>query len=193
MLLILIFLRESHDLLGVNDSFLFLLSGVFFLVEYFINGNGFTGVSSKVYDMLGGLTLVCAFSCLYLSVKPTAIVADFCLSGGMIFKGTWVLQAGLNLYTSVFGLKGCKVVSFLLNQENVDVKCDLDEDSLRGFALMKLLFVWHAIVVIFACFGLFGLLSCKESLRWGEGNGPLLARIESDSMLMQQFPELELE
>uniref|UniRef100_A0A803KT25 Uncharacterized protein n=2 Tax=Chenopodium quinoa TaxID=63459 RepID=A0A803KT25_CHEQI len=201
VLLILICLREIHDFVCINESFLFLLSGVFFLIDYFINGNGFigvsgngfTGVSSNVYDLLGNLTLICAFSCLYLSIRPTAFLADFFLSSGMIFKGTWVLQAGLNLYTSTFGLKGCKEVSLLPNQMNVDVKCDLDEDSLRGIALMKLLFVWHAIVVIIACLGLLGLLSCKENLRCGEGSGPLLAKIESHSLSMQQLPEFELE
>ncbi|XP_010670951.2 uncharacterized protein LOC104887882 [Beta vulgaris subsp. vulgaris] len=194
VLLILINLRENYDLFAINECFLFVLSGVFFLVEYFIVGNGgFTGVSSNVYGLLGNVTLVCAFCCLYLSIKPTSFLADFVLSSGMVFKGTWVLQAGLNLYTSTFGLKGCQEISLSLNQENVDVKCDLNEDSLRGIALMKLLFVWHAIVVTISCFGLFGLLSCKENLRCGEGSGPLLAKIESHSMLMQQLPDLELE
>ncbi|KAL2921257.1 hypothetical protein RDABS01_012748 [Bienertia sinuspersici] len=192
-LLILIVLRESYDLWAINESFLFVLGGVFFFLEYLINGKGFTGVSSNAYNLLGELTLVCALCCLYLSIKPTAFLADFFLSSGMMFKGTWVLQAGLNFYTSTFGLKGCQEMTMLPNQQNVDVKCDLNEDSLRGIALLNLLFVWHAIVVIIACFGLFGLLSCKENLRRGEGSGPLLANIESRSMLMQQLPEIELE
>ncbi|XP_057535500.1 uncharacterized protein LOC130813674 [Amaranthus tricolor] len=192
-LLLLIILRESYDLFVINESFLFAFGGVCFLVEYFITGNGFNGVSNNVYNLGGYLTLLCAFSCLYLSFKPTTFLADFFLSSGMIFKGTWVLQVGLNLYTSTFGLKGCQQVKLLPNQSNVDVKCDLDEDSMRGIALMKLLFVWHAIVVIIACFGLFGLLSCREKLRCGEGSGPLLAKIDSHSVLMQQLPEFELE
>lgn len=44
-------------------------------------------------------------------------------------------------------------MSMLSIQDFVDVKCDLDEDSLRGIALMNLLFVWHAIVVVVARFG----------------------------------------
>lgn len=172
---------------------MFVLAGVSFLVEYFIDGNGFTGVSSIVYELLGNLTLVCAFSCLYLSIKPTSFLADFFLSSGLIFKGTWVLQAGMNLYTNTFGLKGCHIMSLLPNQDKVDIKCDLDEDSSRGIALMNFLFVGHAIVVLASCFGLFGLLSCNQGLRCNEGGGPLLANVESHSMLMQPLPELEME
>jgi hypothetical protein len=76
-------------------------------------GKGITGVSGAVYDLLGALTLLCAGCCLYLSIKPLAFFAEFLLSAGLVFKGTWVLQTGLSLYTDVFGLKGCR--------KNVDI------------------------------------------------------------------------
>ncbi|KAH9602062.1 hypothetical protein KSS87_007000 [Heliosperma pusillum] len=193
VLLIVIILRESLDLCLINEGFVHVLAGVCFLVEYLINGNGFSGVSSNAYDLLDHLTLVCAFSCLYLSIKPTAFVADFCLSSGLMFKGTWTLQIGLNLYTETFGLKGCHTVSLLQGNDKVDINCDLDVDGLRGVALMNLLFICHAIVVLITCFGLFRLLSCKEGLRCGEGTGPLLPRVESRGMLLQPLPELEMD
>ncbi|XP_074318308.1 uncharacterized protein LOC141655111 [Silene latifolia] len=193
VLLILIILRESFDLCAINEGFVYVLGGVCFLVEYLINGNGFDGVASNVYDMLDHLTLVCAFSCLYLSIRPTAFVADFYLSSGLMFKGTWSLQVGLNLYTETFGLKGCHTVSLLPGNDKVDINCVLDVDGLRGVALMNLLFVCHAIVVLITCFGLFWLLSRKEGLRFGEGTGSLLPRIESRGMLLQPLPELEMD
>ncbi|GAB4843081.1 hypothetical protein Ancab_013060 [Ancistrocladus abbreviatus] len=192
-LLLLIIFRDYIDTLHINESFVFVLAGVCFLVEYWLNGNGFSGVSGCVYGLLGGLTLICACSCLYLSIKPTAFVAEFFLSSGIIFKGTWVLQAGLNLYTDVFGLKGCSKLSVLPRQDKADVKCDIEEDSLRGIALMNFLFIGHAIVVLILVSGLFGLLSCNQNLRWGESSGSLLATLESESMLRRPLSELEIE
>lgn len=192
-LLILIVLREFSDPSSLNESFLFVLGGVGFLLEYFICKNGFSGVSSIVYDWLGDLTLVCAFCCLYLSVKPTAFLADFCFSFGLIFKGTWMLQVGLNLYTHTFGFKGCHRLSLFPRHEEVDVKCDLDEDSLRGISLVNLLFVGHTIMVMVACLGLFGLLSRNRDFRCPDHSGPLLARIEPHNSIMQPLPELEMD
>jgi len=192
-LLILIVLREFSEPSALNESFLFVLGGVAFLLEYFICKNGFTGVSSIVYDWLSDLTLVCALCCLYLSVKPSSFLADFLFSIGLIFKGTWMLQAGLNLYTHTFGLKGCHKLSLLPRQEQVDVKCDLDEDSLRGISLVNLLFVGHAIVVLLVCLGLFGLLSHNRALRCDERSGPLLAGSEPHNVTMQPLNEIEMD
>lgn len=157
-------------------------------------GKGVSGVAGVVYGLLGGLTLVCAAACIYLSVRPAAFFAEFLLSSGMVFKGTWLLQAGFSLYTEAFGLKGCQKISILPpQQENVDVHCDLDEDSLRGVALMQFLFTVHAIVVMVLALGIFGVLASNRNLRCGEARGPLLAEIESTSMRMRALPELEME
>jgi hypothetical protein len=59
--------------------------------------------------------------------------------------------------------------------ENIDVQCDLDEDSLRGVAMMELLFILHAIVVLVLVLGLFGVLVGNRNLRGGEAKGPLLS------------------
>ena len=47
-------------------------SDLSFLIEFSVIGKGITGVFASVYDLLGGLTLLCAASCFYLSVKPAA-------------------------------------------------------------------------------------------------------------------------
>lgn len=125
-----------------------------------------------MYDLLGGLTLVCVVSYLYLSIWPTTFFVEFLLSSGIIFKGTWVLQAGLNLYSDTFALRGCHKMMVLPSPEMSDVRCDLEEDSLRGMALMNLLFIGHAIGVLITCFVLFGLLSSYRNLRCGEASGP---------------------
>jgi len=165
-----------------DESFIFLSGGVVFLVEYSVMGKGVSGLAGSVYGFLGGLTLVCAGACICLAVKPSAFFAEFLLSCGLVFKGTWLLQVGVSLYTDFFGLKGCGKISFLEPQkETVDVHCDLVEDSLRGVALMNFLFTVHAIGVVVLAVGAFGLLAGNRSLRSGEARGPLLSEIESAS------------
>ncbi|KAG2721989.1 hypothetical protein I3760_02G108100 [Carya illinoinensis] len=122
-----------------------------------------------------------------------AFFAEFLLSSGLVFKGTWVLQTGLSLYTDVFGLKGCKKMSLLSAQGNADLQCDLQEDRLRGVALMNLLFTGHAILVLAVSIVLFGLLSSNRALRCGEASGPLLMELESETMSMRAHPELEMD
>lgn len=190
VLLILIILKENLSPFLINESILFVFAGISFLIEYSVIGKGFTGLGGNVYALLGGLTLVCAASCIYLSIKPTAFFAEFLLCAALIFKASWVLQIGLSLYSDTFSIKGCHKVS---SQVNNIWKCDLEEDSLRAVALMNLFFVGHAIGVLTLSFGMFGLLSCNRNLRCGEGSGPLLAELESESMLMRPLPEFELE
>ncbi|KAK6265596.1 hypothetical protein QUC31_016433 [Theobroma cacao] len=164
-----------------------------FLVEYSVIGVGITGLGSVVYELLAQLTLVCAGSCLVLSVKPTAFFAEFLLSTGLVFKGTWLLQAGLCLYTDAFVLKGCNKMVLLPGGSNADVHCELEEDGMRAVALVNLLFVVHAIGVVIAGFVVFGLLSSFRNLRFGEASGPLLAELESESILMRPSHEHEME
>ncbi|XP_061360830.1 uncharacterized protein LOC133304784 [Gastrolobium bilobum] len=164
------------------------------LIILIIVHEGISGLAGVVYGLLGGLTLVCAASCIYLSVKPAAFFAEFLLSSGLVFKATWLLQAGFSLYTDDFGFKGCQKISLLSPlKESVDVHCELDENSLRGVTLMNFLFTVHAILVLVLAVGLFGLLASNLNLRCGEPKGPLLAELESTSMQMGALPELEME
>ncbi|KAL8161967.1 hypothetical protein V2J09_013456 [Rumex salicifolius] len=185
VLLILILFREFSDTQIINQASTFFLAGVFFFVDYFLTGEGFMGVSKNVYDYLGQLTFICGCSCLYLSINPNAFFADFFLSIGLIFKATWVLQAGLTLYTDVFGLKGCSKAFVWPAEVLADVKCDLQEDWSRGIALMNLLFVVHAIGVFAFGFGALLLMSCR--LRFDDFGGALLAEIDSETYLTKRF------
>ncbi|CAL5413630.1 unnamed protein product [Camellia sinensis] len=193
VLVILIIFRENFDPFSIPENFIFIFAGILFLIEYMLMGEGITGLGGVVYDLLGGLTLVCAACCLYLSIRPAVFFSEFLLSSGLVFKGTWALQTGLSLYTDTFALKGCDKIALYPAQGKTDVKCDLDEDRLRGIALMNLLFIGHAIVVLIVSLVLFGLLCHHRNLRSVEASGPLLAQLESDSMLMQAFPEFEIE
>lgn len=177
----------------VSESFVFVFGGVVFLLEYSVMDKGISGVADVVYGLLGGLSLVCAVSCFYLSAKPNAFFAEFLLCCGLVFKGTWLLQIGVSLYTNVFGLKGCQKISILSPEiENVDVTCDLDEDNLRGVVMMQLLFTLHAVVVLFLGVGLFGVLASNRNLRGSEAKGPLLAEIESTDMRICDLSELQM-
>ncbi|KAK9087800.1 hypothetical protein Syun_030194 [Stephania yunnanensis] len=99
----------------IDDAFLFLFAGTIFLIEYWMMGKGLIVESlvpsSRVYELLAQLALVCSVSCLFLSIKPTAFVAEMGLSLGLVFMGTWVLQAGLLLYSDAFSIKGCRKIS----------------------------------------------------------------------------------
>ncbi|XP_043705552.1 uncharacterized protein LOC122655425 [Telopea speciosissima] len=193
ILVILVILRENIDPFLMHESLVFVFAGIAFLIEYSLIGKEITGLGSRVYELLGGLTLLCAAACFYLSFLPTAFFAEVALSSSLIFKGTWVLQAGLSLYSDTFSLKGCRKISFSPAQSTTDVQCDLEEDRLRGVALINLLFVLHLIGILLMSFSLFGALSCNRNLRCGEGAGPSLAEFESESMLMRPLPEFELE
>ncbi|XP_059630119.1 uncharacterized protein LOC132273106 [Cornus florida] len=198
VLIILILVREYYDPLAIPENFIFIFAGISFLVEYLMIGRGITGLGGVVYELLGELTLVCATCCLYLSIRPSAFFAEFLLSSGLVFKGTWALQAGLTLYTDSFALLRCEKISLsslspAQGNSNTDVKCELEADRLRGIALMNLLFVGHAMGIVIVSFVLFGLLRRNQKLRFGEANGPLLARIESETVLMPAVPVFELE
>lgn len=181
------------DPLRINEGLLFVFVGVSFLADYTVIGKGVTGLSGTVYDSLGALTLICAGCCFYLSIRPWSFFAEFVLSSGLIFKGTWMLHTGLSLYTDSFALKGCQKISVPPGTGDTDVRCDLEEDVLRGVALMKLMFIGHAIGVSVLSFVLFGLLSRNWKSRHGEAGGPLLAELDSQSVIMRASSELELE
>ncbi|KAF4364812.1 hypothetical protein G4B88_025531 [Cannabis sativa] len=163
VLLLLIILRENVDPLYINEAFVFIFAGLTFLAEYFVMGKGLTGLSSTAYDLLGALTL------------------------GLGFCNLGCLCILIHL-----GSKGQKVM-VLPGKENADMGCDLEEDGFRAVALMRLLFTGHAILVLLLSFGLFGLLSKNQNLRFGDGGGPLLSQVDSENMLMRTSAELEIE
>lgn len=192
--LVFIILKESLDLFTFPENFVFLFAGIAFLIEFNMTGRGIVGLGGWLYEILGGLAVLCAACCVYLSVRPSAYFAEFLLSCGLVLKGTWVLQVGLSLYTDAFGLKGCdKISGVSLAKGKVDVKCELEDDMWRGIVLMNLLFVVHVIMVIITGFALFGLLHRYINMRCGETSGLLLPEIGSESMLMHPLPELEIE
>ncbi|XP_004297846.1 PREDICTED: uncharacterized protein LOC101301865 [Fragaria vesca subsp. vesca] len=182
LLLLLIILRENLDYpMHIDQAFIFVLAAVTFFVEYSVIGKGISGLGGTMYDMLGVLTLACAFSCLYLSFRPRSFFAEFFLSSGLVFKGTWMLQLGLSLYTDTFGLKGCKKMAVWPKEsENAEFKCDLEEDGLRGVAVMTLLFIGHAIGIMMSSFVMFGWLGRSLNCWCGEASGPLLQELESE-------------
>ncbi|KAL6971242.1 hypothetical protein U1Q18_030923 [Sarracenia purpurea var. burkii] len=193
VLVILIIFRESFDPFAIPENFIFIFAGISFLIDYMVMGEGITGLGGVVYDLLGKLTLVCAACCLYLSIIPASFSVEFLLSSGLVFKGTWALQIGLSLYSDTFALKGCGKISISPALGKTDLKCDLEEDRLRGIALMNLLFIGHAIVVFVASFVLVGLLCRDRNLRCGEASGSLLAQLEFESTHVRTIPEFELE
>ncbi|XP_023005999.1 uncharacterized protein LOC111498877 [Cucurbita maxima] len=181
-LAILIILRENLGPLLVSESFIFVFAGVAFLVEFSVIGKGITGLGGDLYHISGGLTLLCACSCLFLSMKPSAFFAEFLLSSGLTFKGTWLFQIGLSLYTDAFALKGCRAMLVLPATGDAFVQCDLEEDGLRGIALMNLIFIGHVVLVLILGLGLIGLLSSNRNFRIGQGSGPLLAELGQETV-----------
>ncbi|XP_022964613.1 uncharacterized protein LOC111464574 isoform X2 [Cucurbita moschata] len=135
-LTILIILRENFDPLLVSESFIFVFAGIAFLIEYSVIGNGITGLGGAFYHLSSGLALLCACCCLYLSMKPSAFFAEFLLSSGLTFKGTWMFQIGLSLYTDAFALKGCRAMLVLPATQDAFVQCDLEEDQMRATSLL---------------------------------------------------------
>lgn len=193
-LAILFLLRDNIDPLTLNDNFLFVLTGIVFFIEYTVIGNGISGHISEVfYGLCGNLTVICCCCCLYLAIRPRAFFMEFCFCCGLVLRGTWFFQAALCLYTDVFAFKGCHKIMVSPESENAELKCDLEEDGLRGVALVNLLFIGHAIGVLLVSFGVFGVLSRHRNSRHGEASGPLLAELQSDSTVTLTLPEFELE
>ncbi|XP_058094786.1 uncharacterized protein LOC131240525 [Magnolia sinica] len=193
VVIISVVLHVNFDFFAVQENLLFLFAGISFLIEYSITDQGYTGLAGRTYELLGALTLVSAASCIVLSIKPTAFFADVVLSMSLVFKGTWVLQAGLYLFSDAIAPKGCHKMPLLPVDGKSDLDCVLEEDRLRGVALIDLLFIVHAIMIFILNFLLFGVLSYKRNLRASGAGNLLTAEIESESMLMRSLPDFEIE
>ncbi|KAE8669630.1 eukaryotic translation initiation factor 4E isoform family protein [Hibiscus syriacus] len=183
VLIVFFVIYDNLDHSLFNEAFFFAYAGMAFLVEYSFIGVGVTGLGTVVYELLARLTLLCAGCCLVLSVKRTAFFAEFFLSFGLVFKGTWLLQAGLCLYTDAFVPRGCKKLELLPRSPDADVHCELEEDGLRGVALVNLLFALHAILITVSSCVIFGVLSSSKKPD----------QVESDSLLMRPVHELDME
>ncbi|KAJ6890391.1 hypothetical protein NC651_024021 [Populus alba x Populus x berolinensis] len=129
------------------------------------------------------------------AIDPVVILDNFLfVFGGILFfvEYSFIGEGTSGLVVEVvYGLCGCHEIEILPGSGNVELKCDLEEDGLRGVALVNLMFLGHAIVVFLVSLGLFGLLSSNRNLRHGEVSGPLLAGLDSESALMRALPEFE--
>ena len=146
-----------------------------------------------MYGLLGLLSLLCGVCSLYLAINPASFWAEFLLSSGLVFKGTWVLQIGVSLYTDTFGFEGCG-----LRAENLSlVVCELKEDELRAVALARLMFVWHSGLVLglgLVSFGLLSLCQRRRSRLGGDQDGSLLSQLEAETAVTRNgTAELEME
>ncbi|KAI4342682.1 hypothetical protein MLD38_027275 [Melastoma candidum] len=188
------FLHDNSGL--VRDEYLFIFAGVCFSVEYWMIGRGMDGLAGEFYGILGWVSLVCCGCCLVLGVKPSAFFAEHGLCCGLMVKGTWGLQVGLNMGTDGgwFAWKGCERVGVVgVGELDVGLKCDVEQDGLRGLALMRLSFVWHVIGVLVGSLVLFWVLSMKGSSRLGDARGPLLLRHHgTDQSGVRPVAEFEL-
>lgn len=193
VILVSVILRESFDLFVVHDNLMLLLSGVAFLAEYAVMGEGYTGIAGRVYGLLGVLTFICGASCIAISFKPQAFFADVVLSLCIVFKGTWVLEAGLLLFSDGFVPNGCHKMTVMQGNETGDLQCDLEDDRMRGLALVDLSFVGHAIGIFIFNVVLFGALFKIQKLRYGGGSCTSAAEVESESVLVRSLPEYEIE
>ncbi|GJV76440.1 ARID DNA-binding domain-containing protein [Tanacetum coccineum] len=59
-------------------------SGVAFLVEYLMNGKGVVGLPMLEHSLFGGLTIVCAAACFYLSIRLSVFFAISCYRLGLL-------------------------------------------------------------------------------------------------------------
>lgn len=193
VLLILIYLKESCKNFVIPENFLYVYAGISFLIECTMTGEGVIGYGEAMYDWLGGLDVVCAACCLFLSVRPSAFFAEFLLSLGMMLKGTWVLQVGLSLYTDTFLFRGCERVPFDVANGRNYIKCELDEDKYRGEALVNLMFIGHVIVVLIISFFLSGLLCRSYNRKSYQSSGQLLTGFDAENSVVRPVTEFELD
>lgn len=169
------------------DDVAFALAALAFLVELFLTGwGGGTGpIEGRIYGLLSLLTLSCAAACMVLAAHRSAFAADVALSAALAFKGTWVLQAGWCL----FGVppKGCHRSA--VGTAAAGLVCELDEDQLRGVALVDLLFAVHAVGIAGGCLALLWAVARRA-------NRAAAGETESSSSAMMRPmipPELEMD
>lgn len=193
VLLILIYFKESCKLFVIPENSLYLYAGVSFLIECTMTGEGIIGYAEAMYDWLGGLDVVCAACCFFLSYRSSAFFAEFLLSFGMMLKGTWVLQVGLSLYTDAFVFRGCERVPFDVANGRHYIKCELDEDKYRGEALVNLIFIGHVLVVLIICFLLSGFLCRSYNRKSYQSSGQLLAGLDAENSVVRPVNEFELD
>lgn len=174
--------------LPLPHPLLFLLAAAAFLLDYASASSvGCTGVAARAYRLLAATTLACAAACLALAARPAAFFADVALSAGVVLKGTWLLQAGLLLFSDAFAPGGC---GRMTAGGDRDVVCVLEEDRMRGVAMVDLLFVLHVVGVVVV---VLGVLWLHRGLGRGNGLASMAEEGQSDGLLMRSEPAFDFD
>ncbi|KAG1361491.1 hypothetical protein COCNU_09G009540 [Cocos nucifera] len=160
------------------DELAFLLAALAFLADVALSplSPSAPALDARARDLSSLPTLACAATCLALVARPAAIAADVALSLALAFKGSWALQAGLALF--VLPPRGC-------HRGAGGLECELEEDRLRGVALLDLLFAGNAVGIAAACVGIYWAVT-RSINRSAEAEAMM-------AMLMMNPPDLELD
>lgn len=177
--------------LPLPPSLLFLAAAAAFLLDATAASSagyaGYAGVAARAYRLLATTTLGCAAACLALAARPAAFFADVALSAGLVLKGTWVLQAGLLLFSDAFAPGGC---GRMAADGDRDVGCVLEEDRMRGVAMVDLLFVVHVVGVVVV---VLVVLWLHRGLGRGNGLASMAGDGQSDGVLVRSEPEFDFD
>lgn len=174
--------------LPLPPSLLFLLAAAAFLLDAAAASSvGYSGVAARAYRLLAATTLACAAACLALAASPSVFFADVALSAGVVLKGTWVLQAGLLLFSDAFAPGGCRRMAA---DGDRDVRCVLEEDRMRAVAMVDLLFVVHVVGVVVV---VLGVLWLHRGLGQGNGFASISGQGRSDGVLERSEPEFDFD
>lgn len=104
-----------------------------------------------------------------------------------MLKGTWVLQAGLLLFSDAFAPGGC---GRMAADGDRDVRCVLEEDRMRAVAMVDLLFVVHVVGVVVV---VLGVLWLHRALGQGNGFASISGQGRSDGVLERSEPEFDFD
>ncbi|XP_008796348.2 uncharacterized protein LOC103711836 [Phoenix dactylifera] len=175
---LLLILLPLAPRLPLPDELAFLLAALAFLADLALSpiSPSAPALDARARDLSSLPTLVCAAACLALAARPAAIAADVALSLGIAFKGSWALQAGLALFA--LPPRGCLRAA-------AGLECELEEDRLRGVALLDLLFAGNAVGIAAACVGIFWAVT-RSINRSAEAEAMM-------AWLMMNPPDLELD
>lgn len=175
---LLLLLLPLAPRLPLPDELAFLLAALTFLADLALSplSPSVPALDARAHDLSSLPTLACAAACLTLAARPTAIAADVALSLGLAFNGSWALQAGLVLFA--LPPRGCR-------RSAAGLECELEEDRLRGVALLDLLFACNAVAIAAACVGIYWAVT--RSINQSAEAEAMMAR------LMMNPPDLELD
>uniref|UniRef100_A0A0C9QMM4 TSA: Wollemia nobilis Ref_Wollemi_Transcript_21991_1084 transcribed RNA sequence n=1 Tax=Wollemia nobilis TaxID=56998 RepID=A0A0C9QMM4_9CONI len=190
-----LFLSRRTEILPVGEELVFFIEGIAFVVEWMaLASKEGAGLEAKCYNLLGWVIVVCGSSCLVLACRPGipgSLWAEVGLGGGLTLQGTWLLQSGLTLLTTLLMPQGCHRSS-----AHTVVQCVSAEEERRAVALLDLAFICHTLVVlilgIFLCWAVahnHGLIFPKD----GDYTPISAADTELDHIQMQPLPKFDIE